>query len=127
MNTKTNVMEVPKDFKIIGYYIVEVIDMPEWLRDLGERILSVSLGEVHPRLECYFVNGWRKGEKQAYQKRLKLSDEQYAEYVETVGNLFDSGKMDMNGMFLHLSDAQYFQQKFCMEIPHELLSHPRMS
>ena len=73
-------------FKIIGYYISEVIEMPDYLKGLGKRMLSVSscLGENHPKLECCFVDGWSKGEKQAYQKRMKLNDGQFKDYVETV-------------------------------------------
>ena len=113
-----------EQFKIIGYYISEVIDMPGYLKGLGEKMMSVSscLGEMHPGMECCFVNGWRKGEQQAYQKRLKLSDEQYADYAETVRRLFAAKRLDIDCRFVHLSDAENFFQKFCKEIPCRLVS-----
>lgn len=113
-----------EQFRIIGYYISEVIDMPGYLKELGKKMLSVSscLGEMHPRLECCFVNGWRKGEQQAYQKKLKLNDEQYADYAETVGRLFAAKRLDNDCRFVYLSDAENFFQKFCKEIPCRLVS-----
>lgn len=111
-------------FKIIGYYISEVIEMPGYLKGLGKQMLSVSscLGEIHPKLECYFVDGWSKGEKQAYQKRMKLNDGQYKDYVETVGRLFGSRRLDSDGRFLRVSDAADFYRNFCGAVPCRLVS-----
>lgn len=113
-----------EQFRIIGYYISEVVEMPGWLEGLGHKMLSVSscLGEMHPKMESYFVNGWRKGERQAYQRRLKLSDEQYADYAETVGRLFDAKRLDIDCRFPYLSDAENFYKKFCQDIPCLLVS-----
>ena len=37
-------------FKVIGYYICELCDTPEWLQGISRQILSVSgcIGELHP-------------------------------------------------------------------------------
>lgn len=113
-----------EQFRIIGYYISEVVEMPGWLEGLDHKILSVSscLGELHPKMESYFVSGWCRGERQAYQRRLKLSDEQYADYAETVGRLFDAKRLDIDCRFPDLSDAVDFYKKFCQDIPCLLVS-----
>ena len=42
-------------FKVIGYYICELCDSPEWLQGISRQILSVSgcIGEQYPRWECF--------------------------------------------------------------------------
>lgn len=82
-------------FKVIGYYICEIIDTPKWLPGFGRRILSVSgcIGAQHPRWEC-FMGGWIKGEVQEYQERLRLDKERYREFLETAGSLFDAERLD---------------------------------
>ncbi len=111
-------------FKIIGYYISEVIDMPRYLKKLGERMLSVSscLGEMHPKLECCFVNAWSDEEKRAYRIRLKLSEGQYADYVKTVQDLFACRHLDSDCRFRSLWDAVDFYEKFCGAVPCCLVS-----
>lgn len=106
-------------FKIIGYYISEVIDMPRYLKKLGERLLSVSscLGEMHPKLECCFVNAWSDEEKRAYRIRMKLSEGQYADYMKTVQDLFASRRLDSDCRFRNLWDAVDFYEKFCGAVP----------
>ena len=113
-----------EQFRIIGYYISEVVEMPGRPEGVGHKMLSVSgcLGEIHPKMECYFVNGWRRGERQAYQRRLKLSDEQYADYVETVGRLFDAKRLDIDCRFPDLSDAEDFYKlpfRNCVPVKNE--------
>lgn len=50
-------------FKVIGYYICEVRDIPEWLHGISGQLLSVSgcLGEQHPR--------WGRGEDASRSKK----------------------------------------------------------
>ncbi|GFI66400.1 hypothetical protein IMSAG185_02016 [Lachnospiraceae bacterium] len=50
-----------KCYQVIGYYICELCDTPEWLRGISRQILSVSgcVGDQHPRWEC-FMGGWDK-------------------------------------------------------------------
>ncbi|MCI8865323.1 MAG: hypothetical protein HFG60_08550 [Lachnospiraceae bacterium] len=101
-------------FKVIGYYICEIYDTPEWLRGVSRQILSVSgcIGGQHPRWEC-FTGGWRKGEAQEYQERLQLDKGQYREFSEMAGCLFDAQRLDVDGRFPLLSDARGFYEKFC--------------
>ena len=109
-------------FKVIGYYICEVVETPEWLHGIGKQMLSVSgcLGEQHPKWEC-FLGGWCKDESQEYQKRLR-NDEQYQEFSEAANRLFDLGRIDGDSRFLRLSDAQYFCEKFCSALTCRVVS-----
>ena len=112
-----------EQFKIIGYYICEVIDTPEWLHDVGKQVLSVSgcIGEQHPKWEC-FMGGWCKGESQEYQNFLKMNDEQYKEFLDAANHLFDLRRIDVDSRFLQASDAQNFQRKFCSRIASRIVS-----
>lgn len=112
-----------EQFKIIGYYICEVIDTPEWLRDIGKHVLSVSgcIGEQHPKLGC-FMSGWREGEKKKYQNFLRMNDEQYKEFSDASNQLFQRRRMDIDCRFLQLSDAQDFCKKFCSQITCHVVS-----
>lgn len=112
-----------EQFKVIGYYICRVINTPEWLQGVGKQVLSVSncIGEQHPKWEC-FLGGWCKGESQEYQELLKMSDEQYKEFLDVANQLFDLKRIDVDCRFLQLSDAQYFHEKFCSEIDCRIVS-----
>ena len=112
-----------ENFRIIGYYICEVKDTPEWLQGIGRRMLSVSgcLGEQHPRWEC-FMEGWCEGESQEYQEKLLLKDEEYRELLETSTCLFDAKRMDVDCRFLQLADTQHFHKKYCAAIPCRVIS-----
>lgn len=112
-----------EDFKIIGYYICEVVDTPEWLHGIGRHLLSVSgcFGEQHPKWEC-FTGGWGKGEGRKYQNRLRLNDKQYSELLEAASHLFSSRRMDVDCRFRQLFDAQDFYNKFCRAIPCRVVS-----
>lgn len=105
-------------FQVIGYYICEINDTPQWLQGIGRRILSVSgcIGEQHPRWEC-FAGGWKTEEAQEYQERLQLGKERYREFSETANRLFDAQSLDVDSRFLRLSDARDFYEKFCQALP----------
>ncbi len=115
--------DTTEQFKIIGYYICEVIDTPEWLRDVGKQVLSVSscIGEQHPKQEC-FMGGWCKGERQEYQKLLKMNDGQYKNFLDAATQLFDLKRLDIDCRFLQLSDAQGFYKKIRSEINCRIVS-----
>lgn len=115
--------ETMEQFKIIGYYICEVIDTPEWLHGIGKEVLSVSgcIGEQHPKWEC-FMGGWRKGESKIYQNLLQMNDAQYKVFTDAANQLFGLRRMDVDSRFLQLSDAQDFCKKFCSQIPCRIVS-----
>ncbi len=110
-------------FKIIGYYICEIQNTPEWLHGMKKQILSVSgcLAEQHPKWEC-FMGGWHKRESQVYQKRLGINDQSYREFLEAVNQLFVLKRIDVDCRFLQLSDAQYFYKKISPTIPCYIVS-----
>lgn len=112
-----------EQFKVIGYYICEIIDTPEYLQDIGKQILSVSgcIGEQHPKCES-FMGRWRKGERQKYQNFLKMNDEQYKDFSDAANYLFDLRQMDVDGKFLRISDAQDFRRKFFSRIDCRIVS-----
>lgn len=101
-------------FQVIGYYICEICDTPEWLQGISRQLLSVSgcIGEQHPGWGC-FMGGWGKEEIQEYQERLQLDKERYRELSETAKRLFDAERLDVDCRFLQLSDAVDFYKKFC--------------
>ena len=106
-----------KYYKVIGYYICELCDTPEWLQGISRQILSVSgcIGEQHPRWEC-FMGGWDKKAIQEYQKKLRLNKEQYIEFLETAKRLFDAGSLDVDSRFLRFQDARDFYERFCRAV-----------
>ena len=71
-------------FQTIGYYLCEIVEVPEWLHGPDRQMLSVSgcIGEQHPRWEC-FMGGWDKEALQKYQEKLWLNKERYRELSET--------------------------------------------
>lgn len=112
-----------KGYKVIGYYICELCDTPEWLQGISRQILSVSgcIGEQHPRWEC-FVGGWDKKAIQEYQEKLKLNKEQYIKFSETAKRLFDAESLDVDSRFLRLSDARDFYERFCRAVSCRVVS-----
>lgn len=110
-------------FKVIGYYICEICDTPEWLQGISRQIVSVSgcIGEQHPRWEC-FMGGWGKEAVQEYQEKLRLDKERYREFSETAKRLFDARSLDVDCRFLWLSDAKDFHEKFCRGVSCRVVS-----
>ena len=94
-------------FQTIGYYLCEIVEVPEWLHGPDRQMLSVSgcIGEQHPRWEC-FMGGWLKGESEKYQSRLRMDAKTWRDFTESVNRLFDAGRLDVDCRFLQLSDAQ---------------------
>ena len=110
-------------FKVIGYYVCEICDTPEWLQGISRQLLSVSgcIGEQHPRWEC-FMGGWDKEALQKYQEKLWLNKERYRELSETAKRLFDAKRLDVDCRFLRLSDAKDFNEKFCRSVSCRVVS-----
>ena len=102
-----------EQLRIVGYYIVEVIDAPKWLSGIGNHMLSVSscLGEIHPKWQTY-IGGWQKGEEREYQNRLKMDDGPYQDFSKAVNQLFVLKLLDVDGRFSCLSDARHFYNNY---------------
>lgn len=112
-----------EQFKVIGYYVCETKDSPEWLRGISKKVLSVSgcIGEQHPKWES-FMGGLRKAERREYQNILKMSDGQYEEFSETAVRLFTQKKIDIDSRFLHFSDARDFCERYSFDLPCRIVS-----
>lgn len=110
-------------FKVIGYYICEIIDTPDWLHEVSKQVLSVSgcIGEQHPKRKC-FMGGWRKKQSREYQNFLKLEDVQYKKFSDAANHLFSLKQIDVDGRFLQLSDAQYFHKTYCSAMNSRVVS-----
>lgn len=110
-------------FQTIGYYLCEIVEVPEWLHGPDRQMLSVSgcIGEQHPRWEC-FMGGWLKGESEKYQSRLRMDAKTWRDFTESVNRLFDAGRLDVDCRFLQLSDAQCIYEKVSPWIPCRLVS-----
>lgn len=108
-------------YKIIGYYICELIPIPAFLNRNGT-MLSVSecFGGIHPRMDiCFFHNKYiSQKEREDYRKRWKLSEKGNGELVANLGSLFGKGLYE-DGRFVDLEDARnfyhsYFSGENCM-------------
>lgn len=108
-------------YKIIGYYICELIPIPAFLNRDGT-MLSVSecFGGIHPRMDiCFFHNKYiSQKEREDYRKRWKLSEKGNGELVANLGSLFGKGLYE-DGRFVDLEDARnfyhsYFSGENCM-------------
>lgn len=112
-----------ENFRIIGYYICEIIDTPDWLRGISRRLLSVSgcLAEQHPLPAC-FMKSEDKKQSREYQRKLRMDTEQYKEFSGAAARLFRLNRFDIDGRFLQLSDAQYFYEKLRAVIPCRIIS-----
>lgn len=112
-----------EQLKIIGYYICETVDLPQYLAGISTQLLSVSncLGELHPKWE-YLFDERHKGKTSEYQKRLQLGDEQYRALVKTARGLFQQGKLSIDCRFLQKSDAQHFYKQFCPAVACRIVS-----
>lgn len=101
-------------YKIIGYYICELIPIPAFLNRDGT-MLSVSecFGGIHPRMDiCFFQNKYiSQKEREDYRKRWKLSEKGTGELVANLSSLFGKGLYE-DGRFVNLEVARYFYHSY---------------
>lgn len=114
---------IMEPYQVVGYYLCEPVAAPEWLRGVGTQILSVSgcIGEQHPKREC-FLGGWRRGEQQDYEARLRLTGERRVEFYAAANHLFDCRAIDIDGRFLRSSDALAFREAWLSAIDCRVVS-----
>ena len=101
-------------YKIIGYYICELIKIPQWLNRRGTMVsVSECFGGIHPRLDtCYFKNNYiKKEERTVYNKLWNLSDEKSRQLTKEIGNLLGD-RLAIDGRFIHVSDALHFYHSY---------------
>ena len=72
-------------YKIIGYYICEFIQIPQYLNRKGSMIsVSECFGGTHPRLDtCFFINNYITAqERDAYKKLWNLTKEKITQLTK---------------------------------------------
>lgn len=98
-------------YKIIGYYICQLVETPKFLDNISDKMLSVSgcFGCVHPDLtQCFFQNNMDKKE---YRNVLKLDDTKLSLLQDEIGRLFEKD-IAIDGRFLNKEDAQYLCETY---------------
>ena len=101
-------------YKIIGYYICEFIQIPQYLNRKGSMIsVSECFGGTHPRLDtCFFINNYITAqERDAYKKLWNLTEEKITQLTKEISFLLEKG-LAVDGCFSRLSDARYFYDSF---------------
>lgn len=104
-------------FRTVGYYICEYAEVPDFLYNISEKLLSVSgcIGENHPKLDLIWNNKcWLKSERQNYIKKLRLSEGQLCNLFNDIGNI--NNYLDIDSRFTNLPDAVYFFNKYFSDI-----------
>lgn len=104
-------------YKIIGYYICELGNVPDWLRIRSNAMLSVSncLATLHPDLTGCF---WDKNDSERlhkeYANKLNWKAGQAEAIRSEICNLLEK-KLAVDGRFLCLEDARHFYQTYFSE------------
>ena len=101
-------------YRIIGYYICELIKNPQCLSRKGT-MLSVSdcFGGTHPRLDiCLFINDYIKTEERDEYKRIwNLNEERAEKLINEISDLLGEN-LAVDGRFSRLSDACHFYDSY---------------
>lgn len=101
-------------YKIIGYYICEPIEIPQYLVRTGKMVsVSGCFGGTHPRLEtCFFANDYvTSKESEEYRKFWNISDEKQEKLTKEIGNLLGK-RLEVDGRFTHFLDARRFYEEY---------------
>ena len=102
-------------YKIIGYYVCQLVETPQFLCNISDKMLSVSgcFGGVQPDLiKCFGQNGIDKKE---YRSVLKLDDAEFNLLQDEIGCLFGKG-IAVDGRFVHKEDAQHFCEDYFSQL-----------
>ncbi len=101
-------------FKIIGYYICKIIQIPHYLNRKGTMVsVSNCFGGIHPRLDtCYFQNDYiPQKERDLYKAVWELDEEKSARLIRDIHRLLGK-ELANDGRFARLSDARYFYDTY---------------
>lgn len=93
--------------KCFGYYIVKLVEKPDYVKLDVDNILSVGefVNDLFPDLtKCYWVNIPEK-DKTEYKEYLKLTDDEFSEFCKYVSDLIDRGLMSPHVKFSRIEDA----------------------
>lgn len=100
-------------YKIVGYYICEKLDIPDFLGIKGNKLISVSgcFSGIHPNLtHCYFINN-RKKEQLEYHEKWSITEEKAIKLQRDIHSMFESC-LAIDGRFLYLKDAEKIREKY---------------
>lgn len=100
-------------YRILGYYICEKSDIPEWLGIKGDEMISASscFSRIHPDLTyCYFINN-SKEERMEYHKKWNITEEKAVMLQKDIHSLFEKS-LAIDGRFLNLEDAKRIREKY---------------
>ena len=103
------------ELKLLGYYICEKVPPLRFMKNFSQEIISVSncIGELHPNWENFAAAyGVRKAFRASYRNNLKLTEEEFAEFIADFGDHISAKKLDTSSRFTFLSDAKYFCEKY---------------
>ena len=101
-----------------GFYILTPSPAHPRLELKCDFIVTVSscLSNIHPDLtKSFWAN--HDEEQKLYQKELSLDDNTFKRMKETISELFYNKRLDVDGRFLNLKDAQEFKNSFLSDIP----------
>ncbi len=103
------------NFRTAGFYICERIRTPDYLNIKSTEMLTVSacFGDIHPKWEVFMGRGcWLDGEEEEYKRLLGLNEEEYLGFSNKVGELFDNGRIDVDGRFIFYYDAAEMYERY---------------
>jgi len=105
-------------FLCLGYYVVEPVPKPQYLKLKCRQILTVTncICNLHPNLQGSFWQNQKgeipQDEQTNYRKQLRLSDEIFNDLKVAVKQLFDARYLELDSRFVKLSDAVLFCKKY---------------
>lgn len=101
------------NFLNYGYYIISPVSKSEYISLDCEQILTVSscISNPHPLLDGSFWMNHDQDQK-VYQKLLAISDNEFAELMQVVDDLYNSCRLDGDSRFLRFEDAKLFYKKY---------------
>lgn len=104
-------------YKVIGYYICELAEVPDCVGIKSKAMISVSgcLTTIHPELSsCFFKNRDSIHRSRKYAAKLNWKEEQCEAIRLEIADLFERG-LAIDGRFWKLSDAKHFYQTYFAE------------
>ena len=112
------------ELKLLGYYICEKVPPLRFMKKFSQEIISVSncIGELHPNWQNFSgAYGIRKAFRASYRNKLKLTEEEFAEFIADFGDYISAKKLDTSSRFTFLSGAKYFREKYFANIDCEIV------
>lgn len=98
---------------ILGYYICKYAKCPEYLKNLSDKILSVSDCLCTHEPQIFLCHGWKpNGDDKDYIAQCFTSEQQYIKMSAEISELLDEGLFCTDGRFLNKEDALHFYKEY---------------